>query len=144
MNAGILRFDVRGVSHTLGDSGGGSRRPNRMREAIVASRGSVRHGDQAGGRHGSDGCRTEGERLFSGCRQCPIRACARQRKVESCAFCGEYGCERLIKFLKRTRMPKQGSNSSGPFHEPTADSARKGMNGPIMHSRQETDAYVIA
>ncbi len=33
-----------------------------------------------------DGCRTENGRLYSGCKECEIRSCARERKVESCAL----------------------------------------------------------
>jgi hypothetical protein len=46
-----------------------------------------------------DGCRTETGRLFSGCQQCAIRACARQKKIESCALCGDYACDKLQKFF---------------------------------------------
>jgi hypothetical protein len=46
-----------------------------------------------------DGCRTESGRLYSGCSKCEIRACARQRKVESCAHCTDYACEKLQKFF---------------------------------------------
>jgi hypothetical protein len=42
-----------------------------------------------------DGCRTEGGRLFSGCRNCLIRKCAIQRGYENCAWCDEYVCEKL-------------------------------------------------
>ncbi len=42
-----------------------------------------------------DGCRTGG-RLFSGCVRCEIRKCTAERKIESCAFCDEYACERLL------------------------------------------------
>lgn len=46
-----------------------------------------------------DGCRTESERLFSGCRNCEIRKCARQRGFETCAHCPEYVCEKLQKLF---------------------------------------------
>ncbi len=42
-----------------------------------------------------DGCRTEGGRLFSGSRNCPVRKCAREKGLENCALCPEYGCEKL-------------------------------------------------
>ena len=44
-----------------------------------------------------DGCTTENGRLYSGCKSCEIRTCARQRKVESCAHCPDYACEKLQK-----------------------------------------------
>lgn len=42
-----------------------------------------------------DGCRTENGRLFTACRSCAVRKCARQRGLENCAFCSEYVCDRL-------------------------------------------------
>jgi len=45
-----------------------------------------------------DGCRTEG-RLFSGCRRCEIRKCARQKGIENCAHCNDYPCEKLEKLF---------------------------------------------
>lgn len=46
-----------------------------------------------------DGCRAEGGRLFSGCLECEIRKCAIEKKVESCAFCTDYPCENLHRFV---------------------------------------------
>lgn len=46
-----------------------------------------------------DGCKSESRRLFSGCRRCEIRKCAREKSVENCAHCDEYACERLEKFF---------------------------------------------
>lgn len=57
-----------------------------------------------------DGCRT-GARLFSGCAKCEIRKCVVERMLESCAFCNDYGCEKLLKHFEadpsaRTRLEK--------------------------------------
>jgi len=46
-----------------------------------------------------DGCRTEGGRLFSGCKACGIRPCAREKNLESCALCPSFVCEKLETFL---------------------------------------------
>ena len=46
-----------------------------------------------------DGCRTEGGRLFRACKNCPMRSCARQKKLESCAHCSQYVCARLEAFF---------------------------------------------
>jgi hypothetical protein len=46
-----------------------------------------------------DGCRTEGGRLFTGCRTCAIRKCAGDRGLENCAHCAEYVCDKLETFL---------------------------------------------
>jgi len=47
-----------------------------------------------------DGCGTQNGRLFTGCMSCPIRNCARQKGVETCAGCSEYACEKLETFFK--------------------------------------------
>jgi len=44
-----------------------------------------------------DGCRTEGGRLFSGCKKYQIRKCARQEGFENCAYCS--ACEKLKEFF---------------------------------------------
>ncbi len=46
-----------------------------------------------------DGCLKKNGRLFSGCKKCKIRKCARERTIENCAHCGEYPCEQLRKFF---------------------------------------------
>jgi len=55
-----------------------------------------------------DGCRA-GTRLFDGCAKCEIRKCAMGRGLESCAFCDDYACEKLLKHFEadpsaRTRL----------------------------------------
>jgi hypothetical protein len=47
-----------------------------------------------------DGCRTASGRLFSASTKCPIRKCAKQKGVETCAHCAEYACERLEAVFK--------------------------------------------
>ena len=58
-----------------------------------------------------DGCRVEDGRLFSGCVDCGIRACARRRKIENCAQCVDYSCKKLETFFIRdpsARMRLEG------------------------------------
>jgi hypothetical protein len=45
------------------------------------------------------GCKDRSERLFTLCRECHIRICARQKELESCAECDEYGCDTLLHFF---------------------------------------------
>jgi len=46
------------------------------------------------------GCRTEGENIFKGCRHCPIRRCAKDRRLASCGLCPEWTeCKRLSGLL---------------------------------------------
>ena len=33
---------------------------------------------------------------------CAIRACGVEKKVKNCAYCGEYKCEKIAKFLQNT------------------------------------------
>jgi hypothetical protein len=46
-----------------------------------------------------DGCVSETGRLFSACKDCPIRNCARKKKLESCAHCENYICRTLEEFF---------------------------------------------
>jgi hypothetical protein len=46
-----------------------------------------------------DGCRTEGGRLFSGCKECLVRECAGQKAFENCAHCTDYVCGKLEAFF---------------------------------------------
>ncbi len=46
-----------------------------------------------------DGCRVDGARLFSACKNCPIRDCASGKGLENCAYCDEYACARLEAFF---------------------------------------------
>jgi hypothetical protein len=48
-----------------------------------------------------DGCRAGTGRLFSGCLNCEIRKCASQRNLDSCAFCGEYACDKLKEMFRQ-------------------------------------------
>jgi hypothetical protein len=32
--------------------------------------------------------------------KCPVRLCALERKIESCAFCGEFTCDKLLNKLE--------------------------------------------
>jgi hypothetical protein len=46
-----------------------------------------------------DGCCTETGGIFSGCRKCVIRECAREKAIETCAHCSEYSCRKLETFF---------------------------------------------
>lgn len=46
-----------------------------------------------------DGC--FGKRLSKYARSyCAIRACGAEKKVKNCAYCGDYKCEKIAKFLQ--------------------------------------------
>jgi hypothetical protein len=52
-----------------------------------------------------DGCTVESERHCSWWHQCPVRACASERGVLTCAHCDEYVCEKLAPVIDM--MPQQ-------------------------------------
>ena len=41
-----------------------------------------------------DGCLADSP-VAGFCNVCPIRVCARERSVASCAYCDDYGCDKL-------------------------------------------------
>ena len=48
-----------------------------------------------------DGC--FGKRVSKYARSgCAIRACGIDKKIKNCAYCGEYKCEKIAKFLQNT------------------------------------------
>jgi hypothetical protein len=47
-----------------------------------------------------DGCTSESGRLFSTCSDCGVRACARERGLETCAYCSDYPCDRALEVFK--------------------------------------------
>ncbi|KPJ65710.1 hypothetical protein AMJ44_09620 [candidate division WOR-1 bacterium DG_54_3] len=47
-----------------------------------------------------DGCLVDSENLFSHCKVCEIRKCGKETKVENCAYCDDYACEKLTDFFK--------------------------------------------
>jgi hypothetical protein len=42
-----------------------------------------------------DGCKFIDGRLFTGCIDCEIRKCSSGRKLENCAYCSDYACDKL-------------------------------------------------
>ncbi len=50
-----------------------------------------------------DGCLPSKGRKISYCSTCEIRACALAKKIENCAHCTEYACEKLLAFFKMAK-----------------------------------------
>ncbi len=48
-----------------------------------------------------DGCLSNSGRLFYSCINCEIRKCATERVIESCAFCNEYSCDKLMNIFSQ-------------------------------------------
>jgi hypothetical protein len=44
-----------------------------------------------------DGCIAVGKRLIKFCNECEVRACGIEKKVENCAHCDDFACDKLEK-----------------------------------------------
>jgi RecJ-like exonuclease len=53
-----------------------------------------------------DGCKSQGKRIIGYSNICEIRKCGKEKQVENCAYCDEYGCEKLTKFLAMAPQAK--------------------------------------
>jgi hypothetical protein len=53
-----------------------------------------------------DGCLIDSNNLFSYCKVCEIRKCGKEKRVENCADCDEYACEKLTDFFKMAPQSK--------------------------------------
>lgn len=53
-----------------------------------------------------DGCLSEGGQIFNYCRICEIRKCGLEKSVENCAYCNDYTCEKLEKFINNVPEAK--------------------------------------
>ena len=54
-----------------------------------------------------DGCLTSSPRKGGYCADCPLRACATQKKVETCGHCPDYGCGTLEAFVGKAPMMRE-------------------------------------
>jgi hypothetical protein len=52
-----------------------------------------------------DGCKSS-DRLMKWCCECPTRLCVRERGLENCAYCDDYGCEKLLKVFEMSADAK--------------------------------------
>jgi len=46
-----------------------------------------------------DGCLIDEGRKCGHCAECEIRACGVERAVVNCAYCDDYGCEKIERFF---------------------------------------------
>lgn len=46
------------------------------------------------------GCKDDGVKFFFCERMCEIRKCCRSRKIENCAACDDFICNKLAEFIK--------------------------------------------
>lgn len=52
-----------------------------------------------------DGCKSDG-RTMQWCAECPTRACSIEKGLENCAYCQDYGCEKLLKVFEMSADAK--------------------------------------
>ena len=52
-----------------------------------------------------DGCKSEG-RIVKWCAECLTRACTIERELENCAYCDDFGCEKLLKVFEMSADAK--------------------------------------
>ncbi len=55
-----------------------------------------------------NGCMSENGTLFNYCTMCGIRKCGKEKGVQTCAHCSEYGCEQLLGFFQLVPEAKDG------------------------------------
>ena len=53
-----------------------------------------------------EGCKSNGKVLMGHCHTCKIRVCAEEKKVENCAHCKEYACEKLDVIFEHSKEAK--------------------------------------
>ncbi|MEW5825709.1 MAG: DUF3795 domain-containing protein [Candidatus Bipolaricaulota bacterium] len=53
-----------------------------------------------------DGCLPERGAKIGYCATCEIRACAVARRLENCAHCADYACEKLTAFFQMAKKAK--------------------------------------
>jgi len=63
-----------------------------------------------------DGCLTDEGRKCGHCFECQIRACGMERGVLNCAYCDDYGCDKI-----------EGFFSFAPDARATLDAIRQGL-----------------
>ncbi len=63
-----------------------------------------------------DGCLSDTGRLVGHCYVCEMRKCGQERGVANCAYCNDYGCQKLEKFFEMA-----------PMYRATLDEIRKGL-----------------
>jgi hypothetical protein len=47
-----------------------------------------------------DGCKTQDGRLFMYCQMCEVKPCGEGKKVETCAHCDDYECDKIQGLFK--------------------------------------------
>lgn len=52
-----------------------------------------------------NGCKSDGH-IMKWCAECPTRACAIERELENCAYCADFGCEKLLKVFEMSADAK--------------------------------------
>ncbi len=76
--------------------------------AAIAARWSQEYGHEILSEYvWCEGCLAEGQRKCGHTRECGVRACAVERRVLSCAYCDDYGCETITEFFEMAPAAKE-------------------------------------
>jgi hypothetical protein len=57
-----------------------------------------------------DGCHSQTGKLFGHCKECAVRLCGIEKKIDNCAQCSDYSCEKLDTLLKFIPNPAPRKN----------------------------------
>jgi len=60
-----------------------------------------------------DGCLATEGRLFKFCGVCELRRCGYEKRVENCAYCREFPCEKLTGFWKSFNLTEAKATLEG-------------------------------
>lgn len=60
-----------------------------------------------------DGCKTESGRLFGYCQMCEVKSCGEEKKVDTCAHCDDYGCDKIQGLFKMAPTIKEALEKIG-------------------------------
>lgn len=82
-----------------------SDKDNRYKEELVEKMSSKEYKYAAEDIYCS-GCTDLKGKCFKYCRECEIRLCGIKNRVENCALCGSYPCDKIEKLIERS--PKAG------------------------------------
>ena len=53
-----------------------------------------------------DGCKSTSQ-IMKWCGECPTRACAIERGHKNCAYCDDFGCEKLLKVFEMSQDARE-------------------------------------
>lgn len=77
-----------------------------LREKVAKEWSEMFHADIKADDVNCAGCMQEGQ-LFNHCQVCEIRKCVVDHKIDHCAQCEEFACERITEFMNMVPQAKE-------------------------------------